>query len=601
MTRPAIISNPARWLTGATGTLVLIALGLRRWIDQHRSELPLPRSPEGRALTFTYNMASHAVFVAGLGILVAILMRPIIRDWINSSPKPQKRSSLQRLLLSIKRHPAATALFAACTVFMVSEASWFYKEIVGWYDDIYAAELLNTFSLRMRIVRETMERNDYRFYPLAFQDLQLLSWITPYVKVWMLANVAELIATIALGVRIVRQITAKRKAKELLLIFSLLFIFIAPSAYSYFQFIYSERILTLLFAAYLSLYIDYKRTQSKSAGQGVLVCALLGIFVKDIAVVLFLIPPTVTLGMRSLRRLRRPNAESRESWSSWSNHYRLELHLLSLALLFGVAFLYLAYLPSYFVGEERYDVAKRLTEFQPDLRLLLLTGFSAQRITAVLRRRSTWTMLDAANLACLGYVGCLFYLVGYRSSSYMALPVQFIAVIDILVIWASGVRPRLSRRVGEHRITPLAVALSSCLLTFELLLPENFYVRIRDMTLTHRSWAATYREADAVLREARTSGEPVNLIFSKSWFRRFGHLKRLKYDRLVYLNEQDKSYLIMDGIGKGGSYKPKKGDFFLDIDAGSALSKKFDIDLSEYKEIYRYSPSLSNGRLLIKQ
>ena len=601
MNRPAIISNPARWLAGATGTLVLIALGLRLWIDEHRSELPLPRSPEGRALTFTYNMASHAVFVAGLGILVAILMRPIVRNWINRPPNPQKRSSLQQLLFSIKRHPAATALFAACTVFMVSEASWFYKEIVGWYDDIYAAELLNTFSLRMRIVRETMERNDYRFYPLAFQDLQLLSWITPYVKVWMLANVAELITTIALGVRIVRQITSNRTAKELLLVFSLLFIFIAPSAYSYFQFIYSERILTLLFAAYLSLYIDYKRTQSKSAGRGVLVFAVLGIFVKDIAFVLFLIPPAITLGLSAFGRLSGPNAQIQKNWSSWCKHHRLELHLLSLALLFGVAFVYLAYLPSHFVGEERYDAAKRLTEFQPDLRLLILTGFSVQRITAVLRQRSTWTMLDAANLACLGYVGCLFYLVGYRSNSYMSLPVQFIAVIDILVIWVSVARPWLNRWVGEHRIAPLAVALSSCLIAFELLLPDNFYVRIRDMTLTHRSWASTYREADSVLREARASGQPVNLIFSKSWFRRFDHLKRLKYDRLIYLNEQDKTYLVMDGVGKGGSYTPQKGDFFLDIDAGSALSKKFNVDLSEYKEIYRYSPRLSNGRLLIKE
>ena len=69
----------------------------------------------------------------------------------------------------------------------------------------------------------------------------------------------------------------------------------------------------------------------------------------------------------------------------------------------------------------------------------------------------------------------------------------------------------------------------------------------------------------------------------------------------MYLNEKDKTYLIMDGVDKGKSYTPRKGDFFLDIDAGAALKKKFNVDLTGYKEIYRYSPSLSNGRILVKE
>jgi len=529
-----------------------------------------------------------------------VLLQPLLRDWINRKPRIQDKSTPQKLLLTIKHHPAATALFIACTIFMVSEASWFYKEIVGWYDDIYSGDLLNTFSLRMRIIRETMERNDYRFYPLAFQELQLLSWISPYVKVWMLANVAQMIGTIGLGVRIVRQITGNRSSKELLLTFSLLFIFIAPSAYSYFQFIYSERVLTLLFAGYLTLYIDYRKNQSKTAHQGILICALIGIFVKDIAIILFLLPPIITLGSDWLSQ-RKTSAISNQQRTGFLEEHGLEIKLISLAVIFGISFLYLAYLPSYFVGEERYDAAKRLAEFQPDVRLLILFGYSVSRIAKVFSQRASFNMLDAANASSLAYVACLFYLVGYRSTSYMALPVQFIAVIDILVIWTSAITPWLSNRFGKKCTMPLAVGLSSCLLILEQLQPNNFYVRLRDMTLTHRSWAATYQKADTVLRDARASGGSVNLIFSKSWFRRFNHLKRLKYDRLVYLNEKDKTYLIMDGVDKGKSYAPRTGDFFLDIDAGAALNKKFNVDLTGYKEIYRYSPSLSNGRILVKK
>ena len=73
-------------------------------------------------------------------------------------------------------------------VLMVQESSWFYKEILTWYDDIFSDQLLNNFSLREKLINETMGRNDFRFYPLSHQDLHALSWVTPYIKVWSLAS-----------------------------------------------------------------------------------------------------------------------------------------------------------------------------------------------------------------------------------------------------------------------------------------------------------------------------------------------------------------------------------------------------------------------------
>jgi hypothetical protein len=44
--------------------------------------------------------------------------------------------------------------------------------------------LLNNFSLCQVFLRETMRRDDYRFFPLVRQDLHILSWFTKYVKMW---------------------------------------------------------------------------------------------------------------------------------------------------------------------------------------------------------------------------------------------------------------------------------------------------------------------------------------------------------------------------------------------------------------------------------
>jgi hypothetical protein len=74
---------------------------------------------------------------------------------------------------------------------VVHKSSWFYKEIISWYDDLVGGFLLDNFSLRWTFLIETMSRNDYRFFPLAHQDIHILSWFTPYIKIWALVNCIE--------------------------------------------------------------------------------------------------------------------------------------------------------------------------------------------------------------------------------------------------------------------------------------------------------------------------------------------------------------------------------------------------------------------------
>ena len=51
-----------------------------------------------------------------------------------------------------------------------------------------------------------MGRNDFRFFPLSHQDLHVLSWLTPYTKVWSIVSTIELIATIILGCKLIERI-----------------------------------------------------------------------------------------------------------------------------------------------------------------------------------------------------------------------------------------------------------------------------------------------------------------------------------------------------------------------------------------------------------
>ena len=587
-------------LTGVLGAVLFgIAWGMRQWIESNRSTLPPPRSEQGLALSLTYNMASHGIFLLVLSCLLIWLLREASRHKkaIQDISGKGQTHWLQNIGRAAIRHPFATLIFTSISIFMVSEASWFYKEIIGWFDNIQEGYLLDNFSLRMNLFSETMSRNDYRFYPLAFQDLHILSWITPYPKIWMLFNVAEMIATVIIGAKIISLVTKNRRPGETTTMFAILFIFIAPSAYSYFQFIYSERIVVLLFAGYLYAYLRYQSDQSIVARNTALACALLGIFFKDTAILLFITPAVLTLLLGNtgmIKGLPKPWQTSRHQWIK---AYQFELAVMSLSILFILSFIYLSYLPSFFVGEERYDAELKFARFEPDIRLLFLGLYSAYRLFTITAKKSSFNLIDGANAGAIAYTFALFYFVGYRSSNYMALPMHFVAVIDILIVWQNAIRPKFAKKFGYKSAGIAGTFLCAAVIYGEHQVPHHFYGRIKDMTLTQRSWQATFKKSDEILRQARESGEPVNVIFSKSWFRRFSHLKTLKYDRLVYLNEDTKQYLIVDGVGKGNSYTPQQGDYFLDIDTGNKRIKEFNINMDGFEPIYEYSPTLKNGRI----
>lgn len=84
----------------------------------------------------------------------------------------------------VRRYSLVALLFLAYRIGLVALATWYCPEIIGWYADVDQVDLLNHFRFVPSFVGETMKRNDFRFFPLAHQDLHVLSWFTPYVKVW---------------------------------------------------------------------------------------------------------------------------------------------------------------------------------------------------------------------------------------------------------------------------------------------------------------------------------------------------------------------------------------------------------------------------------
>ena len=156
-----------------------------------------------------YNLINHTIFLIGLTAACSWLIWAAHRSDQRNIQAKNKSGLTKRFTHGIKKYPFVTGLFSFYTILMVQHTSWFYKEIIGWYKDIIGSHLLNNFALRWEITKETMLRNDFRFYPLAHQDLHILSWFTPYVKVWMLVNAAELFLIVILGAKIVEALSER--------------------------------------------------------------------------------------------------------------------------------------------------------------------------------------------------------------------------------------------------------------------------------------------------------------------------------------------------------------------------------------------------------
>ena len=589
-----LIDRLLPWLAGISSVLILVGLSLCVWLVKHRDQLPDPLLPQGSTLLENYNAVAHQLWVIlFVAVSAALLFAAALGFPGGDKTQRQHQHRAESLWSSgcrfLRHHPIACGLLITYSVVMVGESSWFYKEIVTWFDDIHNGLLLNNFSLHPSFVGEAMGRNDFRFFPLSHQDLHILSWLTPYPRVWALVSSAELFATIGLSVALVQQScrSGKRQGVQattpvLLLIACILYLFTSSSAYNYFQFIYSERLLTLLLALFGFHWFRYQQTGETRLGFLAILWALIGTFVKDSAIVLFIVPALAMLITSPPRK--------------WVQEQRLELNLLCLAPMFIASFIWLSLLPSLYLGDQRYDANLSFSAFDLDIRTVILLLFVLVRLAQVMRKPQQIMVIDGLNVGALAYALALWILVGFKSTSYMALPVNLIAVIDVLMVWSLVIAPWLLGKTTMKNTALIGVGLSVAIVAVEHRFAQTFLGRLTTIRNIQRSWRATFDQAQTLAIETRREGKPVNLIFSKSWFKHSDYLRTLPYDRLIYLNPDTHTSKVVDGIGIGTSYIAQPGDFFLDLDSGNKL-KKFKIDLTSYQLVYDYDPDVSNGHI----
>ena len=245
---------------------------------------------------------------------------------------------------------------------------------------------------------------------------------------------------------------------------------------------------------------------------------------------------------------------------------------------------------------EAYDSHLRWSRFEPDLRLTVLALTLLVRTVQIFRGKLVFSALDAFNVGGITYALGLFAMVGFRSSNYMALPVQFASTLNLVVVANWSIHWMHTRGVNMRTLGVGTVAACSGLIGLEHLERQNFAHRITKMQIAQDSWVKTLERMDQISRQALMDGEDINIIYSKSWFRNRGHLERLRFNRLIYYDIDLQTYTVVDGTDKGSTYKPQLGDFLLDIDTGKRL-KNSSMDMAAYDKIWDYDDRESNGKI----
>ena len=584
------------WLSTLSGAALIVSAGVATWLQSGASGFSALPETTKESLLSQYNCIAHGGFIAILAVLSGQIIRSITKAENQKAASKVNKTWPSRIIRFIKQHPAVTIILAAYVTLMVQESSWFYKEIITWYDDIFSDQLLNNFSLRGKLIDETMGNDDYRFFPLSHQDLHVLSWWTPYIKVWSLVSGLELIATILLGCKLIERANRSQSSASIILMGTLLFLFTSASAYNYFQFIYSERFLTFLLALYAYNYSAYLDSGRSKNGRLALLFALFIPFFKDTAVLLAVTPAAITILAGSLGAIPGQPRWGAVQTSRWAEAYALDLAIVSLTPFFMASFALLSALPSLAADAPRYDSHLGFSTLALDIRLIVFLGFIASRLWLVGSKQTNVTALDGLNIAALFYGFALYALVGLEGSNYMSLPIQFVAVLDMLMIWEKLVTPKLRPRMSSRQAQAMALGTTLLLLNIEDRQADTFRQRAQLISWKQRSWRTTLNETMAITRRAKEKGETINLIYSKGWFKHSDQMKKLTYDRLVYYDIDTRQYIIKDGIDSGKPYSPQTGDYLVDIDTGRKLTKH-GVDLSKYDLLYQEDPSREYARI----
>lgn len=578
-----------------------IGVGLWMWMIHHRDDLPAIGTETSRQWLGSYQATAYDTFLVLLLITTIRLLTLIFLKHTDAHRAHTRapQTLLQKAKKFARKEPLLIIIFSVYAVFLVRGTSWLFPEIVGWYSDVIEGEMLNNFAFHQGFISETMRRTDYRLFPLAHQDLHILSWFTPYVKIWAIVNAIELFATVLIASKITLLLDDKKgnQQYQTLSIIGILLLMHASTGEAFFQFIYSERLLTLIFGLYILNYLNYRRTLQKQYFYSAWLAALIGIFLKDISIILFVTPPAVNLIIVSFKHRQGQKFWNSNNIKEWLQSNSIECWLLSLIPVFVCAYIYLSLLPSSFVSEGAYGKGNDLS-FQPDFRFYFLIFMMIFRLAMASLKRIHLDFIDGLNTAAIGYSLALYTLVGLESSSYLSVPITFVVVINLAYLWTSLIAPRLQKILNGRMVGMIGIGTATLLVSLESLSSHaSFFETVSRQKQRQASWLNTYRSIQKASEPIKQKGEDVNIIYSeKSWLSADRHLNKINHDRLIEHDPRDDTYTIKQGIGKGEHYYPKPGDLVVNIDADLSTLKPI-LNRFYHKTLYRHNSRQDSGAI----
>ena len=574
-----------------------LGMGCWVWLQHNRPLLPLPDSKAGRALLRQYQGLTHDIWLIFLLLAVGYLINRVYVSRQREAHKSDHTSPrrVESCLQFLHNNPVTTVLLIAYTVAMISGTTYLYKDMLGWYPDLVKGYFLDHFSVRESFIEATMRRTDYRFFPLAHQDLHILSWFSIHIKTWMLFSAAELIGIILLSVKFLNNLGKQpwARASTVLLITSLLLIHPSTGT-AFFQVIYCERLLCLVFMLYINAYLLHLKTRSNSTFYATLLWALIGIYIKDIAILLFIIPPASIWAANTIN-IRHKARHFSHYLPSFKRGQTLEHWLCSLSIVFITSYIILALIPSSYASEGAYN-ANAAFNIVLDLRFYLFALVSTVRVIGIAKKKTHFHLLDAINISGFAYAFALAATYELNTSSYLALPFQLIATINIAWAWIAIVEKGSNQNTRERKKIIGAALASAIVIGVDHRTAKNTFINnISEQKFEQSYVQLTYEKLDEVSRTIRESGDNVNIIINtNSRLSAHRHLNRIPYTSLIEYMPNKEQFIVKDGAHKRSNYTPKVGDLIANLDKTISLIepilKNLETDL-----IYQHNPSERTG------
>lgn len=556
-----------------------IGICLAIWIDKNNHLLPTANSSEGRALLRLYLGYAHDIFLVLTLAWTCKLTLIARRHYKKNKRKYQStRPFLKNLIEFGSKNPLTSIILACYAIAIIYGSSYLYYDMIGWYPDLINGNLLDNFSIRYSFVNETMRRSDFRFFPLAHQDLHILSWFTVQIKTWLLFCSFQLFLIVFFCTKIVENLSIKGKVNHssLAIFITIILLFHPSTVFTFFHVIYSERTVGTLFAAYLYCYIRHAKENKNTTFYTAIILASIGSLTKDIAIILFVTPSIVNLALEAKKMSAFGPNHLKGLFSKLLKSNKLDLYILLLIPVFIASYVVLSLIPGVYASEGLYNEGNQLN-LNLDIRITALGLLTITRVWMAIKKLVTLNILDSFNIAAFIYGTALLGLTRLKADDYQSFPLQIVIIINAAYAWSKWIEPWIKNHLNTKKPVFTSIIFAAGILIFEhlqfsALRISSVYETAKWIKLEQISNQANFEHLDETLRQLKRIGNEVNLIINeKSRLSRERFLGQLKYDRLIEYDSKTKAYLIKDGINKGQRYLPKSGDIVASIDQNKSL------------------------------